>query len=183
MTVQYRQPVHRLYPLPTGDLRGTFLVSEPVIDATRGALISFAKVGRKDGGHEGLVYWCGREVGAVTLFVHALVPDVDHGPQHVLVSKAAVGRAARHARNLKLGLLCQVHSHPGDDARHSDGDDKLILLPFDGMLSVVLPHFGREFRSMTDACVHQYQNGRWILCSRASVDAQLVVVPAFADLR
>jgi len=34
-----------------------------------------------------------------------------------------------------MGILCQVHSHPGSDTRHSDGDDELVLLPFEGMLS------------------------------------------------
>jgi proteasome lid subunit RPN8/RPN11 len=94
-----------------------------------------------------------------------------------------IGRTQRAARASKLGVLCQVHSHPGNDARHSDGDDELVLLPFEGMLSIVVPRFGLFMRSIADVCVHQFQDGRWVLCSSASVDSQLTVVSANQDLR
>jgi hypothetical protein len=183
MSLKYEQPVYRFRHLPTGNLIGTFFVTQAVIDATRNAVISFEQSGIEDGGHEGLAYWCGREAAGSTVFLHVVVPETDHGPGHVSASKSAIGLAARHARRLQLGLLCQIHSHPGDDARHSDGDDELILLPFEGMLSVVVPHFGRGFRTITDACVHQYRTGRWVLCSRTSVQAHFVVIPAMEDLR
>jgi len=175
--------VYRTRPLPAGDLRGTFLVSQAVLDATRAALTSFAPRDAADGGHEGIVYWCGRELADLTVFLHAVVPEADHGPQHVFVSKAAVGQMQRHARRLRLGVLCQVHSHPGADARHSDGDDELILLPFEGMLSIVVPNFGRGWGCISDTCVHQFQAGRWVLCSVASLRERLITIPAEHDLR
>jgi hypothetical protein len=133
---------YRTHPLPRGELRGSFVLAESIIAVTREALISFALAGIHDGGHEGITFWAGREANGVTCILQAIVPDADHSSQRVMASAKAVGMAARVARRNNLGILCQVHSHPGKDARHSDGDDNLILLPFDGMLSIVIPFFG-----------------------------------------
>jgi hypothetical protein len=178
-----QHPIYRLRPLPIGELRGRFLVAEPVIGATREALVSFALAGIDDGGHEGIVYWTGREVGDCSVFLQAIVPAAEHSHGRVMVSREEIGRTQRAARGSKLGVLCQVHSHPGGDGRHSDGDDELVLLPFEGMLSIVAPLFGIDLRSITDFCVHQYQDGRWVLCSSESVADRLVVVPTMQDLR
>jgi len=175
--------VYRTQPLPTGDLRGLFLLSEAVITATREALVSFAIAGIRDGGHEGLTFWAGREIGDATLILQAIVPDADHSQQRIIASKSAVGNAARAARACRLGIVCQVHSHPGSDARHSDGDDKLVLLPFEGMLSIIVPDFGIRFGSLKGSCVHQYQAGKWVLCSPQSVKAGILVVSPKVDLR
>ena len=100
-----------------------------------------------------------------------------------MASAAAVGDAARAARHNGLGILCQVHSHPGDDARHSDGDDELVLLPFEGMLSIVVLNFGLQFDGLDIACIHQFQSGRWVLCSQESVRAHTTVISSRIDLR
>jgi proteasome lid subunit RPN8/RPN11 len=176
-------PVYRRRPLLYGELRGLFLLTEPLLAATREALVSFALAGIDDGGHEGIAYWAGREIGDCTVFLQAIVPVAEHSRGCVMVSREEIGRAQRAARANKLGVLCQVHSHPGGDARHSDGDDELVLLPFEGMLSIVAARFGLNVRGITNLCVHQYQDGRWVLCSRESVARQLVVVPTAQDLR
>lgn len=174
---QNRRPVYRNSPLPEGEVRGLYFVPQPIIDATRNALIDFCLAGIRDGGHEGIAYWAGRESGDSTIFLQAIVPHAEHGPGRVMVSREEVGRMQRKARESRLGLLCQVHSHPGWDARHSDGDDSLILLPFENMLSVVVPHFGVGFTNITDCCVHQFQDGLWVYCSPRSVADHIVVVP------
>lgn len=176
-------PAYRTHPLPGGELRGLFLVAEPALAATRDALVSFALEGIGDGGHEGIVYWAGREMSGCTIFVQVIVPVADHSRGSVMVSREEIGRAQRAARANRLGVLCQVHSHPGADARHSDGDDELVLLPFEGMLSIVAPQFGIDIRRISDLCIHQHQAGRWVLCSHDSVERQLVVVPTVQDLR
>lgn len=175
--------VYRTRSLPHGEVRGLFFVTESVVGATRDALVSFALSGIYDGGHEGIVYWAGREMPNCTVFLHAIVPRAEHSWGRVMVSREEIGRTQRSARAKKLGILCQVHSHPGDDARHSDGDDDLVLLPFEGMLSIVAPRFGADVRGIEDLTVHQFQDGRWVLCSRSSVNECFVVVPAVTDLR
>ena len=176
-------PVYRRRPLPSGELRGRFVLADGVLEATRRGLVSFALAGLHDGGHEGMVFWTGRRDGDWTCFLQALVPDAEHGPGRVLAGQAAVGAAARAARAQQVGIVAQVHSHPGGDARHSDGDDEMVLLPFEGMLSVVVPNYGIKLRSVAQTCVHQFQEGRWVLCSAASVATQMLIVPAYLDLR
>lgn len=177
------RPVHRSLPLPRSALRGLFLVAEPVLAATREALVSFALAGLDDGGHEGIVYWAGREAEDCTVFMQAVVPVAEHSYGRVMVSEGEIGRTQRAARRDKCGILCQVHSHPGSDTRHSDGDDNLVLLPFEGMLSIVAPRFGLGLHGIADISVHQFQDGAWVLCSSESVSRGIVVVPTIRDLR
>ena len=169
--------VCRTRPLPKGDLRGRYQMSGHLITETRRALREFAHAGRHDGGHEGICFWAGREEKHVTSLERALVPQADHGPLGVFVSATAFGAVARRARAMELGILAQVHSHPGSDTRHSDGDDELILMPFENMLSLVAPHYGETLSTILDFSVHQFQDHRWVLCSRRSVEAALVTVP------
>ncbi len=175
--------VHRLKPLHTATLRGRFLVPDFLISATRDILVDFALQGISDGGHEGIVYWAGRQDDDVTVFLSAVVPAARHGPQGVFVDERAVGAMARAARGLQCGILSQIHSHPGRDCRHSDGDDDLVLMPFEGMLSIVLPRFGIDFSGIAEACVHQFQDRRWVLCTASSVGESLMVLPPITDLR
>jgi proteasome lid subunit RPN8/RPN11 len=176
-------PAYREKPLPTGEVQGRFLLAEPVIEATRKSLLSIAVEGFPYSGHEGLVYWAGREIDGVTAFLSVVVPKSDHGPQRVMVEGPEVGRASRRMREHNLGLMAQVHSHPGSDARHSDGDDDLVLMPFEGMLSIVAPHYGRDVTSVGDLTVHQYQDERWVHCNAASVERAFNVAPTVIDIR
>jgi len=176
-------PVYRTKPLPKESLRGQFLLPETLIGATRKALVDTALEGIRDGGHEGLVYWAGRQAEDATAFLSVVIPVSDHGPQYVMVSGPEVSRSSRAARNHNIGILAQVHSHPGWDGRHSDGDDDLILMPYEGMLSVVAPHFGRHVRGVADLAIHQYQEGRWVLCTSESVERGFVTVPTTISLQ
>jgi hypothetical protein len=177
------RPWYRTRPLPTGPIIGEFIVAQHLVPATRDALVEFALGGLEDGGHEGLVLWAGRELGAVTVYVTVIVPRAEHGPQGVHVTREGVGDAARAARERRLGILAQVHSHPGPDGRHSDGDDDLVMMPFSGMLSIVAPHYGRDFRHITDCAVHQYQQGRWVWCDPESVARNIILAPVTLDTR
>jgi hypothetical protein len=162
---------------------GEFIIAEHVVAATRDALVEYALAGLEDGGHEGLVLWAGRELGSVTMYTTVILPRAEHGPQGVHVSREAVGDAARAARERRLGILGQVHSHPGPDGRHSDGDDDLVMMPFSGMLSIVAPYHGRNLQHITDCAVHQYQDGRWVWCEPESVAQRIFVAPVELDTR
>ena len=176
-------PVYRTRALPKTDLIGSYFVPAEVLSATQRALQQFALDGIRDGGHEGMVFWAGRESGQHTMLLQVVVPDAEHDHGRVHSSESAVGSAARAARAYGLGILCQVHSHPGSDTRHSDGDDDLVLLPFEGMLSIVVPNFGLIFESIAQASVHQFQEGHWALCSAASVENGIKVFPSEVNLR
>lgn len=163
--------VIRTRPLPKGQLNGQFLIAPDLVDQTRQALSAFFEAGRADGGHEGICFWAGHEGSHATSLSEVIVPVARHGPLGVLVSAGDFADAADKAHAMGLGILAQIHSHPGWDTRHSDGDDDLIIMPFENMLSLVAPFFGRTVYSITDFSVHQFQDHRWVLCSRKSVVA------------
>ncbi|MGQ0678172.1 MAG: hypothetical protein ACT4OM_00685 [Actinomycetota bacterium] len=87
-----------------------------------------------------------------------------------------MGNAAQVARSCRLVLLAQVHSHPGTDTRHSDGDDDMVLMPFEGMFSVVVGRYGDDDATPAEgAGVHQFQDSAWVSVSDAA--SSVVVVP------
>ena len=161
--------------LPRGALRGQFRITQQLILNTRRALLAFDDAGLHEGGHEGICYWAGREGSGVTMLEAVLVPRASHGRFGVFVSEAAFANIARDARRKSLGILAQIHSHPGVDTRHSDGDDDLIVMPFENMLSLVAPYYGRTLASIADFSVHQFQEHRWVLCGRHSVSSSFEV--------
>ena len=167
--------VNRTRPLPCRPILGRYRIADDLIDQTRRALTGFYEAGRDDGGHEGICFWVGTERPEVTTFEAVIVPVATHGPFGVFVSAVAFANAVNDAHAMGVGILAQVHSHPGWDTRHSDGDDELVVMPFENMLSLVAPLYGRTVASITDFSVHQFQNHRWVLCSRDSVPAKICV--------
>jgi proteasome lid subunit RPN8/RPN11 len=164
--------VHRTRPLPTGPARGRLVITADVRDRTRQLL---AQAGATTPPHEGLVWWLGRKVGTDTYVMSTISPAVDSGPQHVIANESSVGAAATAARALRLGIVAQTHSHPGVDTRHSDGDDDLVLMPFEGMYSIVTARYGHgDVLPAGGAGVHQFQDGRWVLVTGEDT---LIVVP------
>jgi proteasome lid subunit RPN8/RPN11 len=167
--------VYRLAPLPIGPSRGRLILPASVAQSTKTALQQFRG---PDGYHEGLVYWLGRRCEHDAVVLSAFVPVSDHGPQHVLIAEREVGSMSRRARSLGLAVVAQVHSHPGDDTRHSDGDDKLILMPFEGMFSLVVGRYGSGGVLPSEgAGLHQYQDKRWVMIPASFQDGLIVAPP------
>ena len=168
--------VHRTRPLPRGSLRGRYMIGPTLLQDTRQALRCFFRAGQHEGGHEGLCYWAGHEEDGLTRLEAVIVPRAQHDRYGVFVSEIAFADVARRARALGMGVLAQVHSHPGSDTRHSDGDDELVVMPFENMLSLVAPHYGQILGAIIDFSVHQFQDHRWVLCDRESVMASFQTV-------
>jgi hypothetical protein len=166
--------VYRTRPLPELRARGHLVVAESVVRLT-GELLRQAGSGAQP--HEGLVWWLGRPADGDTIVASCHQPPCRSGPQFVTAGEAATGNAARAARAMRLGIVAQVHSHPGDDTRHSDGDDDLVLMPFPGMFSLVVADYGASSLLPEEgAGLHQFQDGRWVLVRQPH--PALIVVPA-----
>ena len=173
------RPASRTLARRSGTLAGRFFVTQSVIEATLAGLRSSRDSSDQ---HEGLVFWGGVQRDGDTVFLSAVIPACRHEPHLVMCDERAVGDAARRLRKYGLGILTQVHSHGTDDARHSVGDDSLILMPFEGMLSIVVPNYGRWGMTPLEGCgIHQFQGGKWVHCT-AQLD-RLVLVPDSFDLR
>jgi proteasome lid subunit RPN8/RPN11 len=168
------RPVHRLRPLPRAPSRGRLIVVEAVVPQTAAGLQAFRG---PDGSHEGIVLWAGHRLKDATAVCSCVVPDAEHTWGSVRIDYSAVGDAARAARAGGLAIVAQVHSHPGTDTRHSDGDDDMVLLPFEGMFSLVVASYGTgSILPWEGAGLHQFQDGRWVHIENPA-DA-LVIVPA-----
>jgi hypothetical protein len=171
----------RRWRLDSAPLQGHFLVYEPVLDLLDRILPSFRG---PEGLHEGIAFLCGLELGDATVFTTAVVPEADHGAGHVRCDEMQMLAVSSTARSLDLGVLAQVHSHPGALTEHSPGDDRMIYMPFEGMLSIVCPNYGQfGIRPLDSLGVHQFQYGRWILAERRSVAERVKIIPSGVDLR
>ena len=168
--------VYRTRPLPCGALKGQYKLSHNLIYDTKQALTWFYKAGRQEGGHEGICFWAGREESNLTRLEAVIVPTAQHEQYGVFVTEVCFAKAARQAREMGFGILAQVHSHPGCDTRHSDWDDDLVIMPFENMLSLVAPHYGRFINAITDFSVHQYQSKQWVLCDSNSVSESIEIM-------
>lgn len=165
---------YRTKPLPRARAKGRLVVAQQVLEETGRALRA---AGTLEPPHEGLVFWLGREAGSDTLVMSCCRPHCESGPRFVRADEASVGDVARQARSLRLGIVAQVHSHPGRGTVHSDGDDDLVLMPFEGMFSLVVAVYGSGGMMPEEgAGLHQRQSGRWILVEQA--DPAIVVVSA-----
>jgi proteasome lid subunit RPN8/RPN11 len=136
--------------------------------------------GSRKPSHEGLVLWLGRQIDSDILVLACHRPPCHSGPGFVMTDEAAVGAASRSARARRLGVVAQVHSHPSNDTRHSDGDDDLVLMPYEGMFSLVVGEYG--FGSLLlegGSGLHQYQHGRWVAIQQTA-PALIVVASEIA---
>lgn len=166
--------VHRRTPLPLAPARGHLIVPEAVVVSTLTALRGFHG---PDGRHEGIVFWAGRHEGNDQLVASAIVPRTVHGRGFIHVDANEVGEAAHQARSRRLVLLGQVHSHPGVDTRHSDADDRLVLMARETMFSFVVADYGDGGITPAEgAGIHQFQDNEWVQICDA--DTSLIVVPA-----
>lgn len=164
--------VHRLTELPEAPARGRLIVSEGVIAPTRAALQASSTDSRPD---EGLVLWLGRNIEDTSLVLACVAPRSSHDWGRVHIDETAVGTAASAARAHGLGVIAQVHSHPGWDTRHSDGDDQLVLMPYESMFSLVVADYGLgSVHPAEGAGLHQFQDGHWV---KVSNDEAFILVP------
>lgn len=167
--------------LPMRPLRGEFLITEAAVRETERLLPTYRDV---DGDHEGITYLLGREFDEITVLMTALAPEAETSAGSVHCSKEQMAAAADAARSAGLGLLAQVHSHPKGRIAHSIGDDGMIFMPFEGMLSIVVPWHGHVgMRPLHNTGVHQYQRGRWVSVEPATVRDGITIVPESIDLR
>jgi len=113
-----------------------------------------------------------------------VAPAATTTPGSVHCSEAQMLAVTRAGRAHGLIVIAQVHSHPGSSAIHSVGDDTMVFLPREGLLSIVVPHYAhRGARPISTLGVHQFQGGRWVCCDADSITATIQIIPDRIDLR
>jgi proteasome lid subunit RPN8/RPN11 len=160
-------------------MRGRYAITSDVIRQAECLLPTFRG---SDGDHEGMLLLLGLEQAERSIFLSVAAPVTNHSRGSVKAAPEAVAAVSRFARSLGLAVLGQIHSHPAGSTEHSEGDDELVLMPFEGMLSIVVPHNARfGLRPLDSLGVHQYQDGRWTLVT--GVRERFQIIPGGVDLR
>lgn len=167
--------------LPVRELQGEFFFTDGAVTAAERLLPSYRG---PDGDHEGILFLLGRQAGKVSIITTVIAPDADHGPGHVICTETQFAHATITAHDHRLGVLGQLHTHGRGRTEHSRGDDTLVLMPFDGMLSLIAPWYGHVgLRPLHGLGIHQHQRGEWVLIHANSARQHLHVVPDSLDLR
>ncbi|MGI8730258.1 MAG: Mov34/MPN/PAD-1 family protein [Solirubrobacteraceae bacterium] len=168
--------------LPCAPVRGSFLICNAAWGAAERLLGTYRD---PDGDHEGIVFALGRPAGADTHLITTVVaPAAATAPGRVHCDERQMLAVTRACRAHGLIVIAQVHSHPGSSTVHSVGDDMMVFLPREDLLSIVVPHYAhRGARPISTLGVHQFQDARWVRCDADSVAETIRLIPDTIDLR
>lgn len=134
--------------------------------------------------HEGIAYWAGHRVGLETFVTTCIAPDATTTWGSFDTSARTNASVVMYLASAGLELIGQVHSHPGNRVDHSKGDDERALMPFDGFLSLVVPHYARRgMRPLAMCGIHVFEKSQFRRLGQPEVEATFRVVDDFADLR
>jgi hypothetical protein len=150
------------------------------ISVPQGVVSGTMQVLRRYGtrGYEGMVLWVGTTSQDRATVIDAWVP-----PQQSLRDENGVGyfvpgealvEISSELRSRGVGLIAQVHSHPGR-AYHSPADDQYAIVTTNGGFSLVVPNFGRGSDRIADWAVYRLKGSRWRPLSLAEISATFQV--------
>ena len=160
---------------------GSVWVLTPVLDQTVEMLRQSGSAGKP---HEGVIYWAGRRSGCESFVTTCIAPPARTTRGSFETSSEANAKVIMYLANNDLELIGQVHSHPGSSVGHSSGDEQGALMPYDGFLSVVVPHYARRgMRPLTVCGIHLFEKTRFRRLADCEIESCFHVVPYFADLR
>src|SRR5262249_12285388 len=134
-------------------------ISAGLLDRTASVL---QESGGCEGPHEGVAYWAGRRTAHECLVTTCIAPAAVTTYGSFDTSAQTNARVIMYLASAGLELIGQVHSHPSRFVSHSDGDDERALMPYEGFLSIVVPHYARYgMRPLTTCGVHLFDNSRF----------------------
>ncbi len=135
--------------------------------------------------HESIVYWAGRRGRDGGIVVTTCVaPRATTTPGSYRTTSEHNARAVSVMNDLNVQLIAQVHSHPGSIVGHSHGDTLGALMPFDGLLSIIVPNYGTSGMWPLDNCgVHEYSGGEFRRLHAIEVSRRFKLLSELIDLR
>jgi hypothetical protein len=160
----------------------------PKIWVSAGLLDRTADILRQSGysgeSHEGVVYWSGRRAGTESFVTTCIAPSAYTTRGSFNTSSHANAKVIMYLATAGLELLGQVHSHPGEFVGHSDGDDEHALMPYEGFMSMVVPHYARSGMRPLSVCgIHIFENSGFRRLDACEVENCFQITDDIADLR
>jgi hypothetical protein len=111
---------------------------------------------------EGVVYWAGRRDGNHLHICAAVAPAVQASRYGFQTGYKTNGDFVGFLSDNDLQYISQVHSHPSSWVDHSEVDDRETAFRREGLLSIVVPNFGRTGIFPLNQCgVHLYTGERF----------------------
>jgi len=142
---------------PKDDLE--YVIAQEVIDFTVGVLREY---GDRRPPAEGVVYWAGRRRGNQWYICAAVAPVVEASRYGFQTGYGTNGRFVSFLCDNDLQYVSQVHSHPSVWVDHSVVDDQETAFRTEGLVSIVVPSFGRNgIFPMKQCGVHVFLKGRF----------------------
>lgn len=139
---------------------------------------------RPTSNHEDVVYWAGRECGNDWFMTTCISPEAARTRDSFSTSTTANARVIAYLAAYELALLAQIHTHPDHRVGHSKGDDVGAFMPFEGYLSIVVPHYGHRGILPLEQCgVHQFANGHFYRLLEADITRLLRLMPIGVEFR
>ena len=159
----------------------TVWVSTRLLDRTAEAL---RQSGHHSKPHEGVAYWAGRRTANEYFITTCVVPEARTTRGSFETSSLSNAKVIAYLARAGLELLGQVHSHPGSFVGHSDGDDKLALMPYDGFLSIIVPNYARKgMRPLKTCGIHIFQQSSFRRLEDWEIESHFRITEDVADLR
>jgi hypothetical protein len=162
-----------------------YLVDRKVIEFTEKILLEY---GQKTPSNEGLVYWCGKKDQNYIRINSVIAPKTTSSEGRVSTSYEANAGFVRELSKNKIIQIGQVHSHPGKWVNHSNGDDKWAAFKVGGLLSIVVPSYGKVGMLPIRKCgIHRFTKDEFIRLSDQYIKKRFKIVKntsqLLADLR
>ena len=118
-----------------------YYIPQEIIDFTVKILLEY---GNKRPPSEGVVYWAGRQSKNEWEICSAIAPAVEASKYGFETGYNGNARFVSFICDNDLQYVSQVHSHPSTWVDHSPIDDKETAFRSEGLLSIVVPTFGRH---------------------------------------
>ena len=151
-----------------------YKISKEVIEATERILLEYRNLKPSN---EGFVYWAGN-IKENTFYINALVaPKTDSDERRVTIPPIENFYYTKSLVANKLVHIGQVHSHPEDWVGHSEGDNLWASFKSEGLISIVVPNYGKDGMLPFRACgFHRFQVGDFYRLSNKYVHHNFEIV-------
>lgn len=134
--------------------------------------------------HEGILYWAGKSFDNHWWITTCIAPQTISTWGSYKTSARSNADVIQLLAKHKLEIFSQLHSHPGTNVNHSEGDDKGALMPYENFLSIVVPSYAEFGILPLERCgVHRFQNNRFVRLSETEINSTLTIVPSTFNLR
>jgi len=162
-----------------------YLIPSSAIAHTEKVLLDYANLHISN---EGMVYWGGIREGNIVRVEAVIAPTTTSHPGSVTTSHRSNFDFVKALTDNNHTYIGQVHSHPGTWVDHSDGDSEWAAYKFEGLLSIVVPIYGRRgMLPLTKCGAHRFQSGTFVRLSSTYVANHFQVLDEcnvhFVDLR